>query len=45
MDASQIKRLSNSKAYPVNFDSDESVRVTIKKRASTGVLPRRKHQG
>ena len=34
-----IKRLATSKVAPVNSDSDKSVKVTRKKKASTGVLP------
>ena len=32
MDVSQIKRLVTSKAHPVNYDRNESVRVLLKKR-------------
>ena len=43
--AVHIKRLSSSKKAPVNSDINESVMVTRKKKASTGVLPNHKHHG
>ena len=45
MDLSYIKRLSTSKAEPVNYVSDDSTRVPRNKKASTGVLPDRKQHG
>ena len=41
----QTKRLANSKATPVNSDSDASVNVLRKKKASTGVLMDHKQKG
>ena len=35
----QIKILSASKTTPTNYYSNDSARVTRKKKASTGVLP------
>ena len=44
-DASQIKRLVIPNEAPVNYDSDESVRVPYKNRARTGVITSRRQQG
>ena len=41
----QIKRLASSKEAPVNYDSDESIRVPRKNKLRTGVLPNCKHHG
>ena len=40
--AAQIKRLSTSKAVPVNYESDESIKLPRKKKKITGVLLARK---
>ena len=40
----KIKRFATSKPAPVNYDSDESVRILRKKRVRNGVLPNRKQQ-
>ena len=42
--AAQIKKLEISEASPLKSGNDESIRVTHKKRARTGVLPNRKQQ-
>ena len=39
-----MKRLSTSKAAPVNSDSNKSARVPCKKRVSTGILTNSKQQ-
>lgn len=41
-DVAQIKRLATSKAAPVNFDSNDSIRVPRKKKKRAGVVPDRK---
>ena len=41
---SHIKRLSTSKADPVNSDRNDSIKVPLKKKARNGVLPDRKQQ-
>ena len=43
--AAHIKILATSKSDTVNYDSDKYIRVTCNKKASTGVLPSRKHHG
>ena len=40
----QIKRLENSKAAPVNYDRNTSVRVTGNKKSSIGVLTAHKQR-
>ena len=40
-----IKRLATSNSAPVNYDSNESVRVLLKKRARNGVITINKQQG
>ena len=42
--AEQIKRIVTSNAVPVNYDSDEYVRVTHNKMSRTGVIPSHQHQ-
>ena len=41
----QTNRLATYKAYPVNSNIYDYIRVSLKKKASTGVLPDQKQNG